>query len=337
MNILLALIISAAITMISVLPACRLKIIDQPNARKIHTISIPRTGGIAIFAGFVIAVLCSAPLSHSIRFIAPIAIAWITGLVDDIYELKPRIKLVFEAVASLIAIFLGFRFNLTNTVLDYIVTFIWYIGYMNAFNLIDGLDGLATTVAIFQALAISITALLAGTFTPIGPIAPALIGSCLGFLVFNWHPAKIFMGDSGSLFIGLTIALLGVTLQQSLPQSLALGGIFNLCSIVFYPLFDTFLSIYRRVKRGVPIFTADRSHSYNLLVDFYGLKQTTVIWLVMASNILVAGVSIIALYHLRNPFLVILVPLCAFILGAMFTRKAGFAYVDEGNSIWVKA
>jgi hypothetical protein len=67
------------------------------------------------------------------------------------------------------------------------------------------------------------------------------------------------------------------------------------------------------------------------LVDFYGLKQTTVIWLVMASNILVAGVSIIALYHLRNPFLVILVPLCAFILGAMFTRKAGFAYVDEGS------
>lgn len=281
--------IAAFITPFSRKLAFKIGAVDEPKARGMHSKTMPLAGGSAIFAGFMITILVISPFvkgydhTQFIGLIVGATIITTLGLLDDIFELSPRLRIFIQILAALIVIQTGTTMDvvsipfLKNGVIHLgyfgkVLTIIWIIGVTNAVNLIDGLDGLAAGVAAIASLFLMFISVLFGqpAVAGIGILLTAtLAGSCIGFLPHNFNPATIFMGDTGSTFLGFTLAVISI---QGLLKTYTAVTLIVAALVLGLPIFDTFFAIARRVANGKPISVGDRGHLHHRLVD-KGLSQ----------------------------------------------------------------
>lgn len=266
--------------------AVRIGGIDRPDDRKVHTSETPRLGGIAIFCAFLFSVLFFVEIDRQVKaFLAGAVVIFVTGLADDLINLKPGQKLFGQILAASTAIIsggihlttLGDPFGLGPITFGFLAipfTIFAVVGVMNAINLLDGLDGLAGGVSAIACLAFGVLSLKSGT-THLLPLIVALLGAVTGFLRYNTFPARIFMGDSGSLFLGYCMGLYPVMLL-SRPEA----GIspVTLLIILAVPVFDTLIVMLKRIKRGESISSPDKTHIHHRLLDLgFGHKFSVVL------------------------------------------------------------
>ncbi len=252
--------------------AYRIGAIDQPDHRKVHQHTMPRLGGMAIYLSFLVCMLLYIGTSGPfIGLIIGASIIFIVGMLDDIYQLSPWVKLLGQCVAAVVAIYFGvvveFLTNPFNGLLSlgYFsipLTFLWIVGVSNAINLIDGLDGLAGGVTAIAALTMGIVALIEGQ-VPVAVTAFILAAGTAGFLPYNFYPAKTFMGDGGSNFLGFVLACIAI---MGTAKSAALISLFIPIVILGIPIFDTFFAILRRINKQAPIFKPDKDHLHHRLM-----------------------------------------------------------------------
>jgi len=272
--------------------------LDMPDKRKVHTVPMPRLGGLAIFASFLIGFIFFIDLSNqTFAILIGGFLVIITGIFDDIKSIKARYKLILQVVAACIFVFYGNTYlnNLTAfgleiifpLPLNYIFTIIFIVAIMNAINLIDGIDGLAAGTSSIYYLTIAIIALILNKSNGLDIIlAVIMLGATLGFLVHNFPPAKIFMGDTGSLFLGYIIAIIALLGFKAATLTSLIIPIL----ILAIPIFDTLFAVFRRILKGDPIGKPDKEHLHHQLLKKFSAKKTLlVIYLI---NILFASVSI---------------------------------------------
>lgn len=274
----------------------RFGLVDKPNKRKVHSGSIARGGGIAIYFGFLLGFFFLGIANRELLgFLIASLIIVTMGLFDDRFGLNAKLKFFIQSVAALVAIYFGILINmdliLVGRLADYDflavpLTFVWLVGVTNAVNIIDGLDGLAAGISTIAAFAISAVAFLSGA-TPIGVLALIVGFSALGFLPHNFG-SRIFMGDSGSLFLGFSLASL------SIMGSLKLAASFSLLvplMILLVPVFDTAFAIFRRAIRRKPIFEGDKRHFHHRLLDL-GFSPRQAVYFIYLLSIFFAGMAI---------------------------------------------
>ena len=256
---------------------------DKVNERKIHNGNIPRLGGVGIAFAFLATLLVLTLLQTSLvddfsekyriwPIFAAGAAMFFLGLFDDFIDLNARLKMLIQTLAAIFLISFGYRFRVIMVpwgrgfldlgVFSYPITLIWIIGITNAMNLIDGLDGLAGGICIIASLTFGIFFWANGQMLS-AEICMAIVGATAGFLIFNLPPAVIFMGDSGSLFLGFCLALLPLLGQRSNGAEI---GLISASTTLSIPIFDTFMAIYRRKKAHVSFFTPDKGHFHHILL-----------------------------------------------------------------------
>lgn len=287
--------------------ARRLGWVDQPDrGRRIHAQPVPRLGGLPIFASYVLAIgfLLLSPLAAAdiVRTGLPLAarilpaagLVFAVGLVDDLRGVKPWQKLTAQLMAGGIAFWAGVQISSVAGFslpfwLSLPVTLIWLAGCSNAFNLIDGVDGLAAGAGLFATLTILLGALLHGNM-PLALATVPVAGALLGFLRYNFNPASIFLGDSGSLTLGFLLGCYAVLWGQ---KSATMLGMTAPLMALAVPLLDTLVAVGRRFLRGQPIYVADRAHIHHRLLD-RGLTPRRVVLLLYAACGLAAALSLLA-------------------------------------------
>ena len=247
----------------------KLGLIDIPNERSAHNKAIPKSAGLGFVSAVIIAKLLFDPVEvyHHIFIYVAILIVMLIGLYDDKNNIKPRTKFIVLIVAAIIVIFNGihintignyFGFNLTLPFyLSAIFTIIAIVGFTNALNLTDGLDGLAGGLSIIMMSIFFIIGLKYHDHFMVS-LSSSFIIAVLAFLIFNWNPAKIFMGDSGSLTLGFVISILAIKSLEYIPPV-------SVLFIVALPVIDTFNVIFRRLQRGQSPFIADKNHIHHFL------------------------------------------------------------------------
>lgn len=279
--------------------AFRIGAIDEPNGRKVHTMPVPRLGGVGIFLGFVSVLLLTQPIGRQeTGLLLGCTIIVLAGIYDDIRGLKPRTKLAAQIVAAVVVAYFGTRVEVITHPFGGVyyleqwaipVTVMWIIGVTNAINLIDGLDGLAAGTAVIAAVTMATVAGFEGR-TLVAGFALILAASVLGFLPYNFSPAKIFMGDSGSMFLGFTLATLAI---QGLTKGATFISVFIPVIILGIPIFDTLFAIVRRYKNHRPIFEADKGHLHHRLLNL-GLSHRQTVLAIYSVNVFL-GLSAIIL------------------------------------------
>ena len=282
----MSLILAFAVTLVMIPIVIKTKIIDRPNHRSIHVQETPKAGGIAILLGILAGLIYAGYVPVNLWLTVLIIGAAALGFYDDIKTLGAITKLLLQAVLATATVFLGYSFSIFGNVADQVITVIWIIGFMNAYNLIDGMDGLAGGTAVISTAAFVLLA-LPGYSTFLLPI----IGALQAFLVFNFRPAKIFMGDTGSMLLGYLLALIAVMVQAAAASKIL--GMIAIVLILYYPIFDTILSIMRRAINNRPILAPDRSHSYNLMVDKLEIGYTATVLIIYLITALVALMGIL--------------------------------------------
>ncbi|QIL45648.1 undecaprenyl/decaprenyl-phosphate alpha-N-acetylglucosaminyl 1-phosphate transferase [Vagococcus coleopterorum] len=300
--------------------AFKINAVDQPNERRINKLPMPSAGGLAIFLTFVIATLFIfpdvIPFDFAWRLIVSSLAVVATGLLDDIFELSPRQKLVGITIGALLAFFvLGARIDIINlfssTEIDFgflslPLTLLWIIALTNAINLIDGLDGLATGVSMIALAAIGIVGYIAAASGAVASQLPitifVLIFCSAGFLPYNFNPAKIYLGDTGALFLGFMIAVLSL---QGLKNATLVSLITPLI-ILGVPITDTVFAIIRRLLNKQPISTADQMHLHHRLLSL-GFTHRGAVLMIYGLAILFSCIAIMYSFAstLANIFLII--------------------------------
>ncbi len=274
---------SALLTPILKKIAYRLDIYAEMNERTIHTKKIARIGGVAIYVSFIITMAIFVKVDDALnRILIGATVMFIGGLIDDMLDLRPRYKLMFQFVAALILISFGsvtldairlpFGISINLGLISLLVTFVWIIGITNAINLIDGLDGLAGGISVIILVVIATLSLLEGR-SDIMMLSLILAGSTLGFLLYNSHPASIFMGDCGALFLGFVISAISLLGFKS-STLITLGLPILLLGI---PILDTISAIIRRKLLGKSFSDADKNHLHHVLMRRFGHRNTVLI------------------------------------------------------------
>lgn len=276
--------------------AVKVGAVDVPNARKVHTRIMPRLGGLGIFLAFLLSLLAILPFvpdgmlsSRDINFIAAFLIGGtlitLIGALDDRFDLNAKLKFLAQiAVACMVVFAFDIRVDFVNVPfqdaysslegwISIPLTIFWIVGVTNAINLIDGLDGLAAGVSGIAIGTISVMSLLMGNYM-VAMLCLVLLGSIIGFLFFNFHPAKIFMGDTGSLFLGFCLAMLSMLGFKQI----AIVSFITPLIIIGVPLSDTFFAIIRRKLQKKPIFSPDKGHLHHCLRELgFSHRQTVLI------------------------------------------------------------
>jgi UDP-GlcNAc:undecaprenyl-phosphate GlcNAc-1-phosphate transferase len=303
--LIVAAVLAAAVTPLVRRLARRRGLVDQPDARKIHTVSVPRVGGVAVTLAAILA-LAVATAGGGVR--AAHVHAWLPtfaggllvfgiGLRDDLVPVRPLVKLGFQALGASLTIALGVRIQhvtLLGTTYDLgllavPLTLLWLVGLTNAFNLMDGLDGLATGLAIIAATTCAAVSTMRGDVHG-GLLLVALVGALCGFLPYNFNPATIFLGDSGSLVVGYVLAVTAITGWQKGATALAVAVPLLIFAL---PISETMLSIIRRT-RGLGlrhVFAADQRHLHHRLIGL-GLSQRATVLVFYAVSL---ALSLLAL------------------------------------------
>ena len=263
--------------------AFHINALDIPNERKIHKKPMPRLGGLGIFSGFLIGYMLFGNHTYLMNSILIGSfVLLIVGMIDDINSIKARYKLLGQIVASMIVALYGglllkdisfFGLYVDFGILSYPITIMFILGCINCMNLIDGMDGLAGGISSIFFLTIGIIAVIKGQFALATALTFIMFGSTLGFLFHNFYPAKIFMGDSGSMFLGLMIAVITLLGFKSTMMSAIIIPFF----ILAVPIFDTVFAIIRRKLKGESFATPDKSHIHHQLLKRNFSQRQTVI------------------------------------------------------------
>lgn len=251
--------------------------VDVPkDDRRVHNEPMPSIGGLAIFISVVLVILIFLPIDKSIlSILMGGTVIVMGGIVDDLREIRPRTKFAVQILAGLILIYGGVKVDFItnpfarNSSLIYLnwlsipITLFWVVGITNTLNFIDGLDGLSAGVAMISSLSLMIVAGKFG-YTNIIILSAAVAGACLGFLPFNFNPAKIFMGDTGALFLGFMLAAISI---EGVMKSVATIAVAAPILILGVPIFDTTFAIFRRLLNGQSVAAADKGHLHHRLLD----------------------------------------------------------------------
>lgn len=298
--------------------ARKIKALDIPkDERRIHKKPIPLIGGLAIFYGFIVSVLCFATIDRELMGILIGSVIMVTvGVIDDMRDLSAKLKLLFQIIAATIVIYFGVDIQyIANPFSNWFgpvyinlglwsipITMIWIIGVTNAVNLIDGLDGLAVGVSSIASVALlSLTLISQNVNAAI--VTAALAGAGIGFLPYNFNPAKIFMGDTGSTFLGFVLACISI---QGIMKMYALVSFAVPILILALPIFDTLFAIVRRLLTGKSIMSPDRGHLHHRLLDMgFSQKQTVAILYTLTSVLCLTAVVMALKDALRGLILVL--------------------------------
>jgi UDP-GlcNAc:undecaprenyl-phosphate GlcNAc-1-phosphate transferase len=279
---------SALVIAIGIMPlvkraAVRWDFVDQPSARKVHTRPTPRLGGVAIYLACIVALLAFSGrfyVSQLVSILVGASLMSFLGVWDDRRSVRPLLKLIGQAFAAGILILSGIQVGfLPVPALNLLGTLFWVVGITNALNLLDNMDGLSGGVATIACIFFLLLASMSGQYL-VGILAAALLGACLGFLYYNLNPANIFMGDSGSLFIGFVLAALGIKLR--FPDNVAFVTWMVPVVVLGLPIFDTTLVVISRLRRGIHPFTAGKDHVSHRLVLLGATKRESVLMLYLA-------------------------------------------------------
>ncbi len=306
--------------------AFRLGAVDKPNARKVHHTIMARLGGLAIYLGFMAgAITCMQLTKDVVGILVGGTIITLVGIADDIFQLTAKAKLLGQIVAALVLVGFGVRIEWLNNpfggyfYLDYLsipFTVFWVVSFTNVVNLMDGLDGLAAGVSAIASVTIILVALQQGLY-PVAVITAALAGGTLGFVRYNFNPATIFMGDTGSLFLGYMLAAISI---YGAVKSAATIALIVPAIALGLPIMDTAFAIARRYLNGKPIFQPDKGHIHHRLLAMGFSQRQAVIFMYLIS----AGLclSAVLLTEVEGIYAVILL---AVILAAIFigAKKIG--------------
>nr|WP_202406483.1 MraY family glycosyltransferase [Virgibacillus massiliensis] len=257
--------------------------VDKPNHRKVHQKMMPRLGGLAIYSSFLLGFLIFLPQTYNYwPILIGATIIMFVGILDDVMQLSAKVKFGGQLIAAMVPVFGGYTIEfITVPFGDRIefgiaaipLTIIWIVAITNAINLIDGLDGLAAGVSSIALLTISVLAISMGNY-PIALLSFMLLGSTIGFLVYNFHPAKIFMGDTGSLFLGYMISVIAV---MGLFKNVALFSLMVPIIILAIPILDTLFAIIRRIVHKKPLAAPDKFHLHHCIIRMgYSHSQTVI-------------------------------------------------------------
>ena len=301
--------------------AFRVGAVDVPkDSRRMHSHPIPRMGGLAIFFGFILSVLIFLPLTQELRgmLLGGVVIV-ILGIFDDIFALPALPKFIVQILAALIAVLAGNRIEFLSNPnifsselfwelgsLAIPITVLWIVGITNAVNLIDGLDGLACGVSTISSMTLLVIALVVKE-PDVAILMAALSGACIGFLPYNLNPAKIFMGDTGSTFLGFILAVVSI------------HGLFKFYTIISFavpflmlglPIFDTCFAILRRVSHGQSPMSPDRGHIHHRLIDMgFSQKQAVAVLYIISAILGLSAVVLTTIGVVRA--MLFLLALCA--------------------------
>jgi len=331
------------ITPIVIKLARRIKAVDRPGVRTVHTRPIPRIGGMAVFLSAMFLIIIVLFLNNSIgkafrnmqlqliSLFCSATFIFLVGLVDDMKGLPARFKFLAELLATCSLYFMGVRISsivisegwtLHLGALGCPLTILWIVGITNAVNLSDGLDGLAAGISAVACGVITIFAIYSGQVIMV-VIMLAMLGSLSGFLFFNFNPAKIFMGDCGSLFLGFIIASSSILCSM---KSSALVGLALPVLALGIPIFDTLFSMLRRFLERRSLFASDRRHFHHRLIDM-GIKQRHVVIAIYVMTLLFAGLGMFMMVARNSSSLVIF--LCIILLLLLLFNVVGSVRLRE--------
>lgn len=279
---------------------------DIPNERKVHKVPIPRLGGLGIYMGFILGYILFGTMSLKMNAILIGSfIIIVTGIVDDINPIPAKIKFLFQIIAASVVAFYGnillsdlsaFGFYIEFGIFSYPITILFIVSIINCINLIDGLDGLAAGLSSIYFITIGIV--IVGwmhTFELDAVITFVMLGSTLGFLCHNFNPAKIFMGDSGSMFLGYMIAVIALLGFKNVTLTTLLVPI----CLLAIPIMDTLFAIIRRVINKKPIGEPDKKHLHHQLLNLNISHRNTVL-IIYFVDILFAGAMLVYMLYDRT-------------------------------------
>lgn len=296
-----ALILAVGSTPIARRAALRLGIIDKPSVRKIHVNPIPLLGGVAIYAACIAALLIFGNryrLNELVGILVGASLVSFLGVWDDRRSLSPLLKLAGQFVAASILVLTGVYVGTFPWIwLNIAITLVWVVVITNSLNLLDNMDGLSGGVGAAAAIYFLLLATVNDQYL-VGALSAALIGACLGFLVYNFNPASIFMGDAGSMFLGFMLAAVGIKLR--FPEGVQIVTWMVPVLILGLPLFDTALVIVSRLRRGLnPLTTPGKDHvSHRLVALGYTRREA-----VLMCYLICAGLGVVALFITQASFI----------------------------------
>lgn len=303
---------SLGLTPVSRQIAMRIGVVDKPNQRKIHKDNKPLMGGLAIYIAFALALLLFSPPRHLVEFGAVLsgaAVLALVGLLDDRYHLGIRVRLLAMCSAALVIVAAGIQIHLFKTPwLDVPLTILWVVTIINAINFLDNMDGLSAGLSAIAAGWFMLMAVNEG-LSLVSGLAAALMGSAVGFLVYNFNPSSTFMGDMGALVLGFVLAVLGIKLEFG-AQPLGVSWMVPVL-VLGLPLFDITLVVMTRLLEGRSPGEAGKDHTSHRLMSL-GLSQRKTLMVLYALCALLGGVGLIV--SVVPPPLALVVGLVTFLL-----------------------
>jgi len=315
-------------------------IYDYVNERKIHNGKIARLGGLGIFLGFVFAFIFVLIIDFKVKFnanlfILAMLIAFLTGFIDDVYKIKARYKLILQLISGYLVAFSGLQFEGITLIsglkisfgyFGYIVTILWVTGFMNAINLLDGMDGLASGIVMIASIFIAIIGLIQNNIVVV-LLSFALFGSIAGFFVYNYPPAKIFMGDGGAYFLGFmysVLPLIGIKKASTITVFLIP------LVLLLIPIMDMLFVAHNRFKNGYNIFIADKNHIHHKLMRV-GFSNRGILWILYAYTAILGCFSILMLYVKPVISLIILLLLILITFLTFYTVSVAENFVEKNG------
>lgn len=329
-----------------ILLAAKTGAMDAPDARKVHKKPIPRIGGLGIYTAFMVTILSLlnvVDVADDVMFeltglMIGGSLIVLVGIIDDYKNLPAKVKLVGQIIAAAVLV-IGFNVHIDfitdpfgDPLSDYIytealaipLTIFWIVGITNTINLIDGLDGLAAGVSMIASITIFLVAMQQEIFL-VATLTAALAGSALGFLYYNFNPARIFMGDSGSLFLGFMLA--GISVIGAVKCATTIALIVPILALGL-PILDTTFAIVRRYRGGVPIFKPDKGHLHHRLLDLGFSQRQAVLLMYVISALL--GLSAVALTEVSSQMAIIIVLLV--VIAVLFgAKKIGILRLKDAS------
>ena len=313
--------------------------LDKPDARKVHVRPIPRIGGIGIYAAFMVSILVQLVfveltpefMMSLIGLMVGGTIIVAIGIIDDYCDLPAKVKLLGQILAEVVLV-VGFDVRIdfiTDPLGDFIylelfaipATIFWIVGLTNTVNLIDGLDGLAAGVSSIAAITIFLVAMEEG-IPFVAMVTAALAGAAVGFLYYNFNPARIFMGDTGSMFLGFMLA--GISVVGAVKSAATIALIVPILALGL-PILDTTFAIVRRMRNHRPIFKPDKGHLHHrLLAHGFTQKQAVLLMYVVSALFGLCALALTAV-SMQAAILIILIVAAVVFIGA---RKLGILQMD---------
>lgn len=316
------------------------KFLDVPDRmRKIHHKPVLRAGGISVYIGVLASVLAlffyqnKLTAGFILKFetfkiiLIPASLIFLLGLLDDAIGLSARVKLPFQVLAASLLFFEGIKIEVIKLpflgtlnfgYFSFFITILWIVGITNGFNFIDGMDGLASGISFFASLTIFLISLIKGDYI-ISLFTLSLCGAIAGFFKFNWHPAEIFLGDSGSYFLGFLIGSLSIV---SSTKSSAIVAITIPLLVLAYPLLDLLLAVFRRLLSKRSIFAADKEHIHHKLLERGYSYKGAIFLLYLISGVF--GLLAIFSFSINSKLFAFLIPVFSGIFAIYFVRKLGY-------------